>query len=83
VLLAAVTVACVLLLPWPWKKTVLSVGLGPKFWPEIVTVDLTPPLVGEMLEMVGGSVTVNVFHDADELPRTVTFSGPLVAPTGT
>jgi hypothetical protein len=68
-------VACV-----PLNLTVLVPGAMPKPAPLIVTKVLTGPLAGEMLEMLGGGITVNV-TGFDATP-CVTTTGPVVALAG-
>jgi hypothetical protein len=68
--------------PIPLKATVLAPWLAPKLLPVMVTAVPTGPEVGDRLDMLGGTVTVN---GAPLLarPPTVTTTFPLVAPLGT
>jgi len=78
VVVAEVTVAVV-----PLNLTVLLAAVELKFVPEIVTEEPTAPLVGLKLEIVGGTVTVNVPLLVPVRPPTVTEIVPVVAPLGT
>jgi hypothetical protein len=68
--------------PIPLKATVLAPWLAPKLLPVMVTAVPTGPEVGDRLEMLGGTVTVNS-PPLLARPPTVTTTFPLVAPLGT
>ena len=67
----------------PLNLTALFAAVVLKLVPAIVTVVPTGPLVGEKLDTVGGTVTVNVPLLVAVEPLTVTAILPVVAPLGT
>jgi hypothetical protein len=77
VLFQIVTVAGV-----PLKVTVLFPCVDPKFEPAIVTDVPTTPALGDKLEIVGGTPTINV-NALLSTPPTVTNNGPVLDPLGT